>query len=96
MSYVTQKQLKQEFKNFSKQVYRRFDHVFLRLDQQDDMIGLLYKKFDLVSEQMDRRSEQMDRRSEQMDLQLKELKEINAKMDSRLTNLETWRASYTS
>ncbi|MEI9918054.1 MAG: hypothetical protein WDO14_04540 [Bacteroidota bacterium] len=79
----------QQFKNFRKQIYRRFDHVFLRLDQQDDMIGLLYKKVDVINENLDRRNENMER-------QIKELKDMNSKMDLRVASLETWRSSYTS
>lgn len=89
MKNITEKQ----FKNFRKSMYRRFEHIFVRLDEQDNMIGLLYKKFDLVTEEVSRLNREVVLRNDKMDAQIRELKEMNSKMDARIANLEEWRTS---
>lgn len=82
MKHVTE----QQFKNFRKEMYRRFDHIFLRLDQQDDMIGVLFTKIDRMNENMERNIARYDK-------SIARLEETNAKMDARIASLEDWRMS---
>jgi hypothetical protein len=68
------------WKRFTKKMYMRFEHLFVRLDEGDTIIGLVSYKFDLLQDQLSHH--------------YTELKEANIRRDERVTRLEIWRSSY--
>jgi hypothetical protein len=62
------------WKRFTKKMYMRFEHVFVRLDERDTITGLVSYKFDLLQDQSSHH--------------YTELKEANIRIDERVRGLE--------
>lgn len=78
---------------------KQFDQILLRLDQQDDMLGQIFHRFDQMFERLehsDIRIMRLEQKVERMDQRLTgridhleaSIDSMNAKMDGRITNLE--------